>query len=134
MKDGECTVNQERKATVEPFRGTVNVMHSDAMVASTKDALLLREDGHDPVFYIPFRDIYFDFLLPSRTTSHCPLKGDARYWSVSGVGEAEDDILWAYDQPPPALNAIRQHGAFDPKKVRIEAVPQEDALHTPHAP
>ena len=127
-------MNERPKVTVEPFRGTVNVMHSDAMIASTKDALLLREDGHDPVFYIPFRDIYFDFLLPSPTTYHCPLKGVARYWSVSGVGEAEDDVLWTYDQPLPGLDAIRQHGAFDPKKVRIEVVSQEDALHTPHAP
>lgn len=122
------------KVTVEPFRGTVNVSFSDAMIASTDDAVLLREDGHDPVFYIPFRDIYFEYLTPSPTTYHCPLKGDARYWSVEAVGQAEDDVMWIYDQPPPQLSTIRQHGAFDPSKVLIQAVPESDLVHRPHTP
>lgn len=127
-------MKEKPKVTVEPFRGTVNVSFSDAMIASTEDALLLREQGHDPVFYVPFRDIYFEFLTPSSTTYHCPRKGEARYWSVEAVGEAENDIMWIYDQPPPQLSAIRQHGAFDPAKTRIEAVPESDLVHRPHTP
>ncbi|WP_309084782.1 DUF427 domain-containing protein [Chelativorans sp.] len=127
-------VNEKPKVTVEPFRGTVNVMFSDAMVASTKNALLLKEEGRDPVFYIPFQDIYFDFFSDSPTQTHCPLKGQARYWSVGAVGESAKDALWAYDQPPPELGTIRQHAAFDAAKVRIEAVSQEDLVHTPHVP
>ncbi|TIU76804.1 MAG: DUF427 domain-containing protein, partial [Mesorhizobium sp.] len=44
--------------TVTPFNGTVTVRFSDAIVASTERAKVLHEDGHDPVFYIPFEDIY----------------------------------------------------------------------------
>lgn len=109
-------------------------MFSDAMIASTKEALLLTEEGRDPVYYIPFRDIYFDFLSPSSTEHHAPLKGKARYWNAEAVGEAGHDVMWTYDQPVPEMSAIRQHGAFDPQKVRVEAVPQEDLLHTPHVP
>ncbi|MCT7374246.1 DUF427 domain-containing protein [Chelativorans salis] len=127
-------VNDKPKATVEPFGGTVTVSFSDAIVASTREALLLREVGHEPVFYIPFRDIYFDFLFESPTEYRCPIKGKARYWNVEAVGEAEEDVMWSYDLPKPEVSAIRQHGAFDPEKVRIDVVPQEDLLHTPHAP
>ena len=127
-------VNTKPKATVEPFAGSVNVMFSDAMVASTEDAILLREEGHDPVLYIPFRDIYFEFLSPSPTDYHCPLKGKARYWNVEAVGEAENDVMWAYDNPLPELGSIRQHGAFDPSKVRIKVTPRQDLLHRPHMP
>ena len=127
-------MDSKATAKVEPFSGTVNVMFSDAMIASSRNALLLREEGHDPVFYIPFADVYFEFLAPSETETQCPIKGKARYWNVEAVGEAENDVMWAYDQPPPELGGIGHHGAFDPQKVRIEAVPQEDLFHRPHVP
>lgn len=122
-------MNEKPKVTVEPFRGTVNVMFSDAIIASTKDALLLKEEGCDPVFYIPFRDIYFDHLSESQTEYRCPLKGQARYWNVEAVGEAESDVMWAYNGPLPRVSAIKEHGAFDPAKVAIKVVPQEDLPH-----
>jgi len=127
-------VNENPKVWVEPFRGTVNVMFSDAMIASTKEAVLLREEGQDPTIFIPLRDIYFEFLSESATVRETSSNGRARYWNVQAVGEAADDVMWAYDQPAPGLNAIRQHAAFDPSKVTIEAVPQEDIVHEPHAP
>src|SRR5690606_41211966 len=43
-RQGETHVDEKPKLAVAPFRGTVNVMFSDAMRASTKDALLLREE------------------------------------------------------------------------------------------
>ncbi|WP_246727803.1 DUF427 domain-containing protein [Chelativorans sp. Marseille-P2723] len=127
-------MNEKPKATIEPYAGTVKVMFSDAIVASTDNAVLLKEEGHDPVFYIPFEDIYFEFLRSSSTVSRCPLKGKARYWNAEAVGSAADDVMWAYDHPLPEMEGIRQHGAFDPSKVKIEATPQQDILHTPHLP
>ncbi|TIT54413.1 MAG: DUF427 domain-containing protein, partial [Mesorhizobium sp.] len=47
---------------ITPFNGTVTVRFSDAIIASTERAKVLHEAGHDPVFYIPFEDIYFDLL------------------------------------------------------------------------
>lgn len=108
--------------TIEPFDGVVTVTFSDAVIASTKNALVLREGSYDPVFYIPFKDIYFDFLRRSETASHCPHKGNAAHWSVTAVGESMDDVMWAYEQPYEGVSQIAGHGAFYPKKVRIEAV------------
>ncbi|UUP16756.1 DUF427 domain-containing protein [Nitratireductor thuwali] len=115
----------EHRITVTPYEGTVNVRFSDAMIASTDEALVLREEGHEPVFYIPFDHIYFEFLPPSDTRSRHPFKGEARFWNVEAVGEAADDVMWAYETPDDRVRPIAGHGAFDPDKVTIEATPDE---------
>jgi uncharacterized protein (DUF427 family) len=120
--------NPSHRITVEPFDGAVTVTFSDAVIASSDDALVLREADYPPVFYIPFKDIYFEFLKPSSTSTHCPYKGDASYWDVSAVGEAAKDIMWAYEAPYDEMVRIKNHGAFYPDKVRIEANPSSGAV------
>ncbi|TKT69719.1 DUF427 domain-containing protein [Aquamicrobium sp. LC103] len=122
----------EKAVSIEPFHGTVNVTFSDATIASTDRAKLVRESGNEPVFYIPFDDIYFDFLEKTGTSTVSPSKGTASYWRVSAVGEAAEDFMWAYETPEPGATAIAGHGAFDPRHARIEAVPAQDERHTPH--
>jgi uncharacterized protein (DUF427 family) len=109
------------RITVEPFGGTVTVSFSDAVIASSQNAKVLREGDYPPVFYIPFEDIYFDFLQPTETRTHCPYKGEASYWSVSAVGEGQRDVMWAYLSPYDEMQAIKGHGAFYPDRVRVEA-------------
>ncbi|MBZ9997930.1 DUF427 domain-containing protein [Mesorhizobium sp. BH1-1-4] len=118
--------------SIEPFLGTVTVRFSDAIVAATDRAKILREEGHEPVFYIPFEDIYFDLFEKTNTTSECALKGTASYWRVHAVGGSADDFMWAYETPDTAALAIARHGAFDPKRARIDVDPKEDKRHTPH--
>ena len=79
--------NPGHRITVEPFDGVVTVSFAEAVVASSDEALVLREEDYPPVFYIPFKDIYFDFLKPTDTSTHCPYKGDASYWSASASGK-----------------------------------------------
>jgi uncharacterized protein (DUF427 family) len=114
--------NPDHTITVTPFDGVVTVSFSSAVIAASQNAKVLKEANHPDVFYIPFEDIYFDFLRRSGTTSHCPFKGDASYWNVTAVGESERDVMWAYEHPYQEMLAIRDHGAFYPDKVRIEAV------------
>ncbi|WP_395447915.1 hypothetical protein ACHMW7_23875 [Aminobacter sp. UC22_36] len=56
------------QTTIKPFDGTVNVSFSDAMIASTKNAMMMLQPGKDSVFFIPFEDIYFDFLFSQKPT------------------------------------------------------------------
>jgi uncharacterized protein (DUF427 family) len=119
----EATRSPRDQIKIEPFDGTVTVAFSSAIVASTKRAKIVREPGHEPVFYIPFDDIYFEFLHKTDRTSRCPVKGNASYWRVSAVGETAEDIMWGYETPNPAAQSIARHGAFDPDKAVIEAVP-----------
>jgi uncharacterized protein (DUF427 family) len=119
---------------VEPYRGVVNVMFADAMLASTTQAVLIREPGREPVIFVPFRDIYFEFLHRSPTRGEAPGLGRASFWNVSAKGEAEDDVMWSYEEPHADLRAIIDHGAFDPEKVRIEVAPPDDPKEEDHAP
>jgi len=115
--------NPGRRITVEPYEGVVNVTFADAVVASSDEALVLREEDYPAVFYIPFKDIYFELMSRSDTATHCPFKGDASYWNVSAAGKAEKAIMWAYEHPYDEMHRIRDHGAFYANKVRIDALP-----------
>ena len=118
--------------SIEPFAGNVTATFSDAIIASTDRAKILRESGHEPVFYIPFEDIYFEFLQKAPTVSRCPLKGEASYWRASAVGSAAENAMWAYLTPHPIASGIAGHGSFDQRSVTIEAIPAPDREHTPH--
>lgn len=110
----------EHTITVEPFDGVVNVKFRDVMIASSDRAKLLDEKGHDPILYLPFEDIYFAHLEKTETTTHCPFKGDASYWSVKGQDEAAKDVMWAYQHPYDEMLEIKDHGAFYPNRVVID--------------
>src|SRR5258708_1326469 len=107
----------EHTITVEPFGKHVTVRSNGAVVASSDSALLLKEHNHPAVAYIPFADINFDKLSANDTSTHCPFKGDARYWSVR---DGATDAMWAYQQPFDEMTEIRDHGAFYPNRVTIE--------------
>jgi uncharacterized protein (DUF427 family) len=112
-----------RTSTIVPFRGTVTVSFSDAIIASSKDAKVLSTPGKEAVFFLPFEDIYFDFLTLTRETRPRG-SGSAAYWRVNAVGEAADNFMWSYEAADGAEHLLlERHAAFDPTKARIEAVP-----------
>ena len=105
---------------IGPFGGRVRVRIAGEIVADTAHALLLEEGALPPVFYIPRGDARMEHFAPSATTSHCPFKGDASYFSAKG-GPA--DVAWSYETPLPAAAAIAGHLAFFPDKAEIETLP-----------
>lgn len=113
--------NPAKSITVEPYPGPVTVSAGGAVVARTSRALKLTEAPYPPVLYIPFADIDFSTLAKTTHASHCPYKGDASYWSVTPAGPRGENAMWAYESPYDEMNAIRDHGAFYPDRVTIEA-------------
>lgn len=111
--------NPGHTITVKPYQGTVSVGFAGTVIATSSRAQLLQEANYPPVLYVPFADIRFDALSPSDTSSHCPYKGDASYWSTSAGGETRKDVMWAYQNPYDEMLAIRDHGAFYPDRVEI---------------
>lgn len=104
---------------LQPFAGTVTVRFLDTVLASTDRALSLRQaDGRDLLF-IPFDDIYFEFLARSGTRETCPVKGEASLWDIRAAGRAEPDAMRSYGDNE-ASAPLRRHGMFDPEKVIVE--------------
>jgi uncharacterized protein (DUF427 family) len=62
-------------------------------------------------------DIDFGKLQATDTSTHCPFKGDASYWSVR---DGAKDAMWAYQDPYDEMLEIKDHGAFYPNRVTIE--------------
>ena len=106
--------------TIEPNPHRVRVLIGGVIVAETTKAKTLREANLRPVQYIPREDLEADLFEASRTTSHCPYKGDASYLSAMAGGLTSRDCAWSYEHPFPAVAAIAGHVAFYPD--RVEAI------------
>ncbi|MEU7883585.1 DUF427 domain-containing protein [Microbispora bryophytorum] len=93
---------------VTPVSDQVVVRVKDVVVATSSRPVLLTETGCSPRYYLPPADVKMDLLRSSTTTSHCPFKGDAVYWSVrTGDGVAED-VVWSYPEPFPESGGDRR--------------------------
>ena len=107
----------EHTITVKPHDKHVTVKSNGAVIASSDNALVLQEHTYPPVLYIPFADIDFGKLAATDTSTHCPFKGDASYWSVK---DGARDAMWAYRDPYDEMLEIKDHGAFYANRVTIE--------------
>ncbi|WP_197383337.1 DUF427 domain-containing protein [Mycolicibacterium mengxianglii] len=109
----------EHPITIEPTAGHVVVRINGEVVADTRNALTLQESTYPAVQYIPFKDVAYHALTCTPTTTHCPYKGDATYYSVAVGDTVVDDAIWAYEHPYPAVAQIAGHVAFYPDKAEI---------------
>ena len=73
------------RITTHPFTGHVRVERDGQVLAASDRAIALDETGLPTRYYLPREDVRMDLLTPSETTSHCPFKGDATYFSAPGA-------------------------------------------------
>ena len=99
--------------TVTPTEGRVVVKAAGRVIADTRDALTLKEANYPPVQYIPRHDTDMSALTRTAHSTHCPYKGDASYYSLPSA----ENAVWSYEQPHPAMAAIKDRLAFYPDRV-----------------
>jgi uncharacterized protein (DUF427 family) len=110
----------EHPITIDPTGKHVVVRVRGDIVADTNRALQLQESTYPTVQYIPFEDVAHDGLTRTDTSTYCPYKGEAAYYSVrTAAGDTVDDVIWFYEQPYPAVAAIAGHVAFYPDKAEV---------------
>ena len=83
------------RITTRPSSRHVRVEHDGHVLAETTDAVELDETGLPTRYYLPREDVRMELLEASDTTSHCPFKGDATYFSAPGAR----DSFWVYETP-----------------------------------
>jgi uncharacterized protein (DUF427 family) len=103
--------------TITPNPNRIRVVLGGVIVAETTRALTLKEGQLRPVQYIPREDAQMDLYDRTDHTSHCPYKGDASYYTVTGGGIVARNAVWTYEHPLPSVRAIAGHLAFYPEKV-----------------
>ncbi len=113
--------NEDRRITIAPASGPVVVNFHGAIVASADNALVLRENGYEPVYYIPKDRVEMGFLHATDRHTTCPHKGEASYWSISAEGQAGENAVWAYETPKESVKEIAGYLAFDKRHVTIDA-------------
>jgi uncharacterized protein (DUF427 family) len=124
----ECTIRipgPDHPITIERNKGRVIVTLGGRVIADTLEALTLREAAYPPVQYIPRKDVDMAALVRSDTTTYCPYKGEAAYFSISAGGERSVNAIWTYEAPYNAMAEIEDHLAFYPD--RVDAIEQRDA-------
>ncbi|MFI7387101.1 DUF427 domain-containing protein [Streptomyces sp. NPDC049813] len=96
------------KITIEQGAERVRVVRDGQVVAESGRPLLLRETGCPVRYYLPAEDVALDLLTPSDTTTYCPFKGTASYWSLPDAA----DTVWSYPEPKAGVAAIKGHFCF----------------------
>lgn len=71
------------------------------VVLDTVRGHLLHESNIPPRLYAPLEDFDREVLEPTDHTTHCPFKGDARYYTVRAGDAVRENAVWAYPQPKP---------------------------------
>jgi uncharacterized protein (DUF427 family) len=103
--------------TVEPAAARIVVTVAGKTIADSTHALTLREASYPAAYYIPRADVDMAALQRSATTSYCPYKGEASYFSVPAGGDRSVDAVWTYETPHPGFENIKDHLAFYPSRV-----------------
>ena len=82
-----------------------NVMRAiwnNTVIAESDDTVVV-EGNH----YFPAAAIHADYFKPSKTTSVCPWKGTASYYSLDVGGKQNADAAWYYPNTKEAANNIQ---------------------------
>ncbi|CUH52916.1 DUF427 domain-containing protein [Shimia marina] len=100
------------KITIRKAEGNWVVRAGGAILGESTNALELSEGDMAPVIYFPRSDIATAFLDDSDKRTHCPLKGDASYFSIVTKSQTIKDSAWSYEDPIADVARIKDHLAF----------------------
>ncbi|MBC7647457.1 MAG: DUF427 domain-containing protein [Pseudopedobacter sp.] len=84
-------------------------------IIAESDQTVVVEGNH----YFPLESVKPEVLKPSSTTSTCPWKGVASYYSLEVDGKENKDAAWYYPAPKDAAKNITGRLAFW-KGVKVE--------------
>jgi uncharacterized protein (DUF427 family) len=102
-----------------PSRRRLRVEVAGETLVDTDRTVVAYETALEPVPYVPKDVVRMELLVPSATTSYCPYKGTASWWSAV-VGDAViGDVAWSYEDPRPESSRIRGMMAFDPARATV---------------
>jgi uncharacterized protein (DUF427 family) len=109
-----------RRVDALPSSRHVVVRVDGTVVADSHKPTILYETGLPPRYYLPPDDVRVDLLTPTGTSTGCPYKGFARYWTLTVDGTEYPDLVWGYDDPLPESAPVKGLMCFYNEKVELE--------------
>lgn len=88
------------RVRVEPGTKRVRTFLGGELIADTQAPKLVWEVPYYPAYYFPVGDVRMELLRATKTTSHSPSRGDARYFTVTGGNKEAVDAAWQYPDSP----------------------------------
>jgi uncharacterized protein (DUF427 family) len=101
-----------------PRRNRVVVRTDSDVIAETLQPILVDEQDHGLVLYIPRDDVHMERLEPTDQVTYCPFKGQAAHWRLAGTDGP--DVAWSYEEPFPEVARIEGFIAFYQDRVHVE--------------
>jgi uncharacterized protein (DUF427 family) len=99
---------------------TVTVRAGGTVVARTSRAVAVNETGFPTRWYLPVEDVDAAVLSPTTTSTVCPYKGTASYWTVQAGEAVFPDGAWAYEDPRPEVGGLRGRVSFLAEGLDVE--------------
>jgi len=110
----------ESHIEIQKLNSQVTVRIAGKTLAQSSSTLVLLEGNLPPRHYFPPEDVNIDLLVPSQSVTHCPHKGDARYWSFQADDHYLEDVVWSYESPIEQMSSIGGLLCFYNEQVDLE--------------
>jgi uncharacterized protein (DUF427 family) len=107
------------RVQILPSSRHVVVTVDDLVVAESSRPSFLHETGLPRRTYIPKVDVRMARLELTETTSGCPYKGTATYWTVRTDEARHPDLAWSYPAPLRESSPIAELVAFYDERVDL---------------
>lgn len=121
-----------KRVDVVPSERHVRIELDGQLVADSCRSHALFETTLPTRWYLPADDVRDDVLLPSATTSRCPYKGDASYWSVQVGDHVYRDVAWTY--PEPVIECPRIAGLVAFFNEKVDLIIDGERIERPRTP
>jgi uncharacterized protein (DUF427 family) len=89
-------------------------------LVDTAETLAVYETALDPRLYVHPRHVRMDLLERSSTTTYCPYKGTASYWTARIGDQIIPDVAWSYEDPLPESTPLGGFLSFDDTRVTLQ--------------
>jgi len=85
----------------------MKALWNNTIIAESDDTVVV-ENNH----YFPMESVNTEYLQNSESSSYCPWKGDASYYTLKVDGEEIADAAWCYAEPKEEAQEIKGRLAF----------------------
>ena len=99
--------------------GAVTIAAGATELAHSANAVMLTENGYPSRLYFPVKDVNMDVLQVTDTSTRCPYKGAAEYFSAKTSDGVLKDIAWTYNNPIAEAAEIKGLIAFYEEKLSV---------------